>query len=104
MRRTWRGSFSTGHRNSTTSPTGGAIDNLDAVVTVDTAVAHLAGARTGKPVFLLLAYVPDWRWLLNRDDSPWYPTAKLFRQPVIGDWQNPLRRIADELQSIRRAD
>jgi tetratricopeptide (TPR) repeat protein len=75
--------------------TAALIQNLDLLVTVDTAVAHLAGAL-GKKVLLLLAYVPDWRWLLDREDSPWYPTIRLLRQPRRGDWTVPLRRIAQE--------
>ncbi len=65
--------------------TAGAIAQLDLVITVDTAVAHLAGAL-GKEVWILLPFAPDWRWLLDREDSPWYPTARLFRQPQRGDW------------------
>jgi ADP-heptose:LPS heptosyltransferase len=65
--------------------TAALIGQMDAVVTIDTAVAHLAGALA-KPVNVLLAFNPDWRWLLNRSDSPWYPTARLFRQPAKGDW------------------
>jgi len=76
--------------------TAAIISLLDLVITVDTSVAHLAGA-IGKPTWLLLPYAPDWRWLLNRDDSPWYPTMRLFRQPEIGDWGNVLERIAREL-------
>jgi ADP-heptose:LPS heptosyltransferase len=66
------------------SDTGALIENLDLIVSVDTAVAHLAGAL-GKSVWVLLPYVPDWRWMLNRGDSPWNPTMRLFRQPSPGD-------------------
>ena len=68
------------------SDTAGLLDHLDLLITVDTSVAHLAGAM-GKPVWLLLPYAPDYRWLRDRDDSPWYPTMRLFRQRVFGDWQ-----------------
>ena len=76
--------------------TAALIANLDLVITVDTAVAHLAGAM-GKPVWTLLPFAPDWRWLLVREDSPWYPTMRLFRQPTIGDWDSVIRRVAGEL-------
>jgi tetratricopeptide (TPR) repeat protein len=79
--------------------TAALISALDLVVTVDTAVAHLAGAL-GKPVWLLLSYTPDWRWLLNRADSPWYPTMRLFRQPAVGDWQTPVAAVANALQKL----
>lgn len=80
--------------------TAGLIDNLDLVISVDTAVAHLAGAM-GKPVWVLLPYVPDWRWMLEREDSLWYPTMKLFRQPKIGDWESPVQRIVEALRSFK---
>ena len=73
------------------------IANLDLVVTVDTAAAHLAGAL-GVSVWTLLQFVPDWRWLLDRDDSPWYPTMRLFRQKRWGDWEEVFERVATELE------
>lgn len=76
--------------------TAAAIAALDLIITVDTAIAHLAGAM-GKPVWVLLAYVPDWRWLLHRLDSPWYPTAQLFRQSVRNQWQEVMAEVADTL-------
>jgi Flp pilus assembly protein TadD len=76
--------------------TAALMENLDLVITVDTAVAHLAGAM-GKPVWILLPLAPDWRWLLRREDSPWYPTARLFRQSAAGDWTAPVARVAEAL-------
>jgi tetratricopeptide (TPR) repeat protein len=70
--------------------------SMDLVITVDTAQAHLAGAL-GVPVWTLLARGADWRWFLNRDDSPWYPTMRLFRQETRNDWRHPISRIAAEL-------
>jgi hypothetical protein len=78
--------------------TAAVIQNLDLVVSVDTAVAHLAGAL-GKPVWLLLPFVPEWRWLLDREDSPWYPTMRLFRQQSAGDWTGVVERLKMALQS-----
>jgi tetratricopeptide (TPR) repeat protein len=76
--------------------TAAAIAALDVVISVDTAVAHLAGA-IGKPLFLLLPYAPDFRWLRGRDDSPWYPGARLFRQPQFGDWSGAIARLRRDL-------
>ena len=66
------------------------------MISVDTSVAHLAGAL-GKPVWVLLTHVPDWRWLLDRDDSPWYPAARLFRQGDTGEWDGVIARVRDAL-------
>ena len=77
--------------------TAGLIANLDLIITVDTAVAHLAGAM-GKPVWLLLRFVPDWRWLMNRGDSPWYPTIRLFRQTSPGDWGGVVGKVCNALK------
>jgi hypothetical protein len=76
--------------------TAAALANIDLLVTVDTAVAHLAGAL-GKPIWILLTHNPDWRWLLDREDSPWHPTALLFRQRSAGDWSSALERVHGEL-------
>jgi hypothetical protein len=76
--------------------TAAIMSSVDLVISSDTSVAHLAGAL-GKPVWVLLQYVADWRWLLDRSDSPWYPTARLFRQPDIDDWESVIRRVRDEL-------
>jgi len=78
--------------------TAALLANLDLVITVDTAVAHLAGAM-GKPVWLLLPFSPDWRWMLNRNDTPWYPTMRLFRQPSPGDWESVINRVIQQLKA-----
>ncbi len=82
------------------SDTAALIENLDLVVSVDTAVAHLAGAL-GKPVWTLISYAPDWRWLLDREDSPWYSTMRLFRQPSPGDWEVVVLRVVEDYKNFR---
>jgi Tfp pilus assembly protein PilF len=79
--------------------TAAAMLNLDLVITVDTMVAHLAGAL-GVPVWTLLAQRADWRWLLEREDSPWYPTMRLFRQPATGGWRPVVERVAEALEHV----
>jgi tetratricopeptide (TPR) repeat protein len=79
--------------------TAGLIANLDIVISVDTSVAHLAGAL-GKPAWILLPFNPDWRWLLERSDSPWYPSARLFRQPGPGDWDSVIANVANALKEF----
>jgi hypothetical protein len=72
---------------------------------MDTSVAHVAGGL-GRPTWLILQYLPDWRWLLRRDDTPWYPTMKLFRQPKRDNWEAPVAAMAAELEDLldARAD
>ena len=82
--------------------TAAVIANLDLVVTTDTAVAHIAGAM-GKPVWVLLMFAADWRWLRGRDDSPWYPSARLFRQQSPGDWAGVIGRVKQALAGIGKA-
>ena len=81
--------------------TAALMEALDLVITVDTSVAHLAGAL-GRPVWILLPYCPDWRWMVGRDDSPWYPTARLYRQPSPGDWDSVLRRVQEDVGRLQR--
>jgi hypothetical protein len=78
--------------------TAAVIDSLDLVVTIDTAVAHLAGAM-GKPTWILLPHAPEWRWMLDREDTPWYPTARLFRQKRLGDWESVIERVRASLSA-----
>ncbi|MBL6927968.1 MAG: tetratricopeptide repeat protein [Rhodospirillales bacterium] len=78
------------------SQTAAVVSGLDLVIAPDTAIIHLAGAM-GKPVWAMLPYVADWRWMADRDDSPWYPTLRLFRQQSPGDWTGVVRRVREEL-------
>jgi hypothetical protein len=79
--------------------TAAVMQNLDLVVTSDTSIAHLAGAL-GVRVWLAVTLMPDWRWLLGREDSPWYPTMRLFRQTRKGDWDGLFERMAGELRRL----
>jgi hypothetical protein len=79
--------------------TAAVIALADLVIAADTAVAHLAGAM-GRPLWVLIPFAPDWRWTLDGDSSPWYPTARLFRQTAIGDWGGVIARVATELKSF----
>ena len=81
------------------SETAALVEAVDIVISVDTSVAHLAGAL-GKPVWLLLPFNPDWRWLLGRDDTPWYPSARLFRQASPGDWRAVIAYVLHELRGL----
>jgi Glycosyltransferase family 9 (heptosyltransferase) len=82
--------------------TAALISLLDLVITVDTAVAHLAAAL-GKPVWLMLPFIPDYRWLLRREDSPWYPSMRLFRQDRLHDWAGVVTRVAGSLSGMSGA-
>lgn len=82
--------------------TAAIMQHLDLVITSDTSIAHLAGGL-GVPVWIALGYVPDWRWLLDREDSPWYPSARLIRQSSMGDWQGVFARLAVDLRQAAEA-
>ena len=79
--------------------TAAVMHNLDLIITSDTSIAHLAGAL-GRPTWVALKYIPDYRWMLDRDDSPWYPTMRLFRQQDRDNWQPVFRQIEEQLQSL----
>lgn len=81
------------------SDTAALVQEMDLVISVDTSVAHLAGAL-GQCAWILLPYSPDYRWMLDRDDSPWYPNTRLFRQTAIGDWKSVIPKIAEELERL----
>jgi len=80
------------------SDTAALIENVDLVISTCTSIPHLSGAL-GKETWILLSHVPDWRWLLDRKDSPWYPAMKLYRQTSIGDWNSVFDRIKLDLSS-----
>jgi tetratricopeptide (TPR) repeat protein len=86
-----------GDRQADLADTAAMIAALDLVITVDTAIAHLAGAL-GKPVWVLLPFSADWRWLRGRADSPWYPTARIFRQPALGDWAGVVTQVGNAVR------
>lgn len=89
-----------GDQLQTFADTAALVDAMDLVISVDTSVAHLAGALA-KPLWLLIPYVPDWRWMLGRDDSPWYPTARLFRQDDRRRWDDVISGVAAELGRVQ---
>ena len=77
--------------------TAAVMMNMDLIISVDTSLAHLAGAL-GRPVWTLLSFVPDWRWMLDRDDSPWYPNMRLIRQQECGAWEGVIRKVCQDLE------
>ncbi len=88
-----------GERLSSFADTAAIMENLDLVISVDTSVVHLAGSMA-KPVWTLIPLVPDWRWMLGRTDSPWYPTLRLYRQPRVGDWASVIGEVREHLRAI----
>ena len=79
--------------------TAAIIKNLDLVISIDTSIAHLSGA-INMPTWILLSYSPDWRWLVDRNDSPWYPSVKIFRQNKQGDWSKVILSVKKELENL----
>lgn len=101
--RSFRGVKLIGDQLTDFGDTAAVVSQLDLVITADTAVAHLAGAL-GKPVWIMVPFSPDWRWLVGRADSPWYPTARLFRQKATGDWRSVVTPLHKALkQRVRRS-
>ncbi|WDZ98050.1 tetratricopeptide repeat protein [Herbaspirillum sp. WKF16] len=92
--------FDMGEKFNDFADTAAAIANLDLVISVDTSVVHLAGA-IGARTWLMLPYTPDWRWLMDREDSPWYPSMRLFRQPEADDWDSVISKMSSELAALR---
>jgi hypothetical protein len=91
------GEFDSG--NDAFVDTAAIMHGLDLVITSDTAIPHLAGAL-GRPAWVALKHVPDWRWMLERSDSPWYPSLRLFRQPAPGDWDSVTTAMAEALEGL----
>ena len=91
-----------GDELKTFADTAALMSNLDLIISVDTSTVHLAGALA-KPVWVLLPFLPDWRWLLDREDSPWYPTARLFRQDDTREWDNVIKRVHAALHDYVRS-
>src|SRR5262249_10323366 len=81
------------------SDTAAVVSQLDLVITPDTAIAHLAGAL-GKPTWVALPRPSEWRWMRDRDDSPWYPTMRLFRQDRLNEWRSVFARMADQIGEL----
>jgi tetratricopeptide (TPR) repeat protein len=98
----WDRAEDTGRELRNFQDTAALFEALDLVITVDTSVAHLAGAL-GRPVWILLPYAPDWRWMLEREDSPWYPTARLYRQGADRSWDPVIARVRSELAALAAA-
>ena len=88
-----------GSRLENFADTAALMMNLDLIISMDTSVVHCAGAL-GRPVWVVLSSTPEWRWLLEREDSPWYPTMRLFRQKRAGDWEEVFERIASEMGKL----
>lgn len=89
------------NENNSFIDTAAVIMNCDLIITSDTSIAHLAGAL-GRPVWVALNYVPDWRWMLNRLDSPWYPTMRLYRQNNLNDWDSVFKKIKQDLLKVAK--
>ncbi|NQE48581.1 tetratricopeptide repeat protein [Herbaspirillum rubrisubalbicans] len=93
--------FNLGDECGDFADTAAAISNLDLVISVDTSVVHLAGAMS-HPTWVLLPHIPDWRWLTEREDSPWYPSMRLFRQPALNDWNSVLKTVGEQLIALQQ--
>jgi len=89
------------NENNAFIDTAAVIMNCDLIITSDTSIAHLAGAL-GRPVWVALSYIPDWRWMLNRPDSPWYPTMRLYRQKNLNDWDSVFNKIMQDLLEVAK--